>query len=63
MNLFALAGIIIGVAAASAGMLWLARRNPLNARFSSQLGEHSMAFDFLGHRVRNPARIRGAPSV
>jgi hypothetical protein len=29
-------------------MLWLARRNPLNERFSSQLGEHSRAFDFLG---------------
>ena len=48
MNLFALAGIIIAVAAASAGMLWLARRNPLNERFSSQLGEHGRAFDFLG---------------
>jgi hypothetical protein len=48
MNLFALAGIIVAVAAASAGMLWLARRNPLNERFSSQLGEHSRAFDFLG---------------
>ncbi len=48
MNLFTLAGIIIAVAAASAGMLWLARRSPLNERFSSQLGEHSSAFDFLG---------------
>ena len=48
MNLFALAGIIIGVAAASAGTLWLARRNPLNERFSSQLSEHSSAFEFLG---------------
>lgn len=48
MNLFALAGIIIGVAAASAGILWLARRNPMNERFSSQLGEHRSAFDFLG---------------
>jgi hypothetical protein len=48
MNLFALAGIIIGVAAASVAMLWLARRNPMNERFSSQLGEHSRAFDFLG---------------
>ena len=36
------------MAAASAGMLWLARRNPMNERFSSQLGEHSRAFDFLG---------------
>ena len=48
MNLFALAGIIIGVAAVSCGMLWLARRNPMNERFSSELGEHSRAFDFLG---------------
>lgn len=48
MNLFALAGIIVVVAGASAGMLGLARRNPMNERFSSQLGEHSRAFDFLG---------------
>ncbi len=48
MNLFALTGIIIAVAAASCGMLWLARRNPMNERFSSELGEHSRAFDFLG---------------
>ena len=48
MNLFALAGIIVGVAAASVGLLWLARRNPMNERFASQLGEHSRAFDFLG---------------
>jgi hypothetical protein len=48
MNLFALAGIIVGVAAASVGVLWLARRSPLNERYSSELGEHSRAFDFLG---------------
>jgi hypothetical protein len=48
MNLFALAGIIVGVAVASGALLWLARRNPMNERFSSQLGEHSRAFDFLG---------------
>jgi Protein of unknown function (DUF4239) len=48
MNLFALAAIILVAAAASAGMLWLARLNPMNERFSSQLGEHSRAFDFLG---------------
>ena len=48
MNLFALAGIVVAVAAAASGMLWLARRNPLNERFSSQLGEHGSAFDFLG---------------
>jgi hypothetical protein len=48
MNLFALGGIIAVVAAASVGLLWLARRTPLNERFSSELGEHSRAFDFLG---------------
>ena len=48
MNLFALAGIIVGVAAASVGLLWFARRNPMNERFASQLGEHTRAFDFLG---------------
>ena len=48
MNLFALAGIIIVVSAAAAGVLWLARRNPLNERFASQLGEHASAFEFLG---------------
>ena len=48
MNLFALGGIIAGVAAASVGLLWLARRTPLNERFSSELSEHSRAFDFLG---------------
>jgi hypothetical protein len=48
MNLFALAAIMIGVAAASAGLLWLGRRNPLNERYASQLGEHGRAFDFLG---------------
>ena len=48
MNLFLLAGIIIAAAAVACGMLWLARRNPMNERFSSQLGEHGRAFDFLG---------------
>jgi hypothetical protein len=48
MNLFALAGILVGVAAICIGLLWLARRSPLNERFSSQLGEHGRAFDFLG---------------
>lgn len=48
MNLFALTGIIVGVAAVCVGLLWLSRRSPLNERFSSQLGEHSRAFEFLG---------------
>jgi hypothetical protein len=48
MNLFALAGIIVAVAVVCVGLLWLARRSPLNERFSSELGEHGRAFDFLG---------------
>jgi Protein of unknown function (DUF4239) len=48
MSLFALGGIMIGVAAACIGLLWLARRSPLNQRFASQLSEHGRAFDFLG---------------
>jgi Protein of unknown function (DUF4239) len=48
MSLFTLLGIMLGVAAISVGLLWLARRSPLNERFSSQLGEHGRAFDFLG---------------
>jgi hypothetical protein len=41
-------GIIVGVAAACVGLLWLARRSPLNERFSGELGEHDRAFEFLG---------------
>jgi Protein of unknown function (DUF4239) len=48
MSLFTLAGIMVGVAAACVGLLWLARRSPSNERFASQLGEHGRAFDFLG---------------
>jgi Protein of unknown function (DUF4239) len=48
MSLLAQAGIMIGAGAAAIGVLWLARRSPLNERFSSQLGEHRSAFDFLG---------------
>ena len=48
MNLFALAGIIVGAAAVCVGLLWLARRSPLNVSFSSELGEEGRAFDFLG---------------
>jgi Protein of unknown function (DUF4239) len=48
MNPFVLAGLLVGVAAVCVGLLWLARRSPLNERFSSQLGEHGRAFDFLG---------------
>jgi len=48
MSLWVLAGILVAVSAACIGLLWLARRSPLNERFSSQLGEHGRAFDFLG---------------
>jgi hypothetical protein len=52
MSLFALGGIMVAVAAACIGLLWLARRSPLNERFASQLGEHGRAFDFLGEALR-----------
>jgi Protein of unknown function (DUF4239) len=48
MSLLAQAGIIVAVVAACIGLLWVARRSPLNERFASQLGEHGRAFDFLG---------------
>jgi Protein of unknown function (DUF4239) len=48
MNLVAQAAIVIGIAATCVGLLWLARRSPLNERFSSELGEHDRAFEFLG---------------
>jgi hypothetical protein len=48
MSLLAQAGILIGVAAVCVGLLWLARRSPLNERFSAELGEHDRAFEFLG---------------
>jgi hypothetical protein len=48
MSLFAQGGIIVGVAALCVGLLWIARQNPWNDRFSSQLGEHGRAFEFLG---------------
>src|SRR5262245_31207653 len=48
MSLVELGGIMLGVAAVCIGLLWLARLSPFNERFSSQLGEHGRAFDFLG---------------
>jgi hypothetical protein len=48
MSLFEVALVVIAVAAVSICALWLARRSPLNDRFSSEVGEHDKAFDFLG---------------
>jgi hypothetical protein len=48
VNLLLQAGIVIAVAVASAGLLWLARRSPLNAKFAGEMGEHDRAFEFLG---------------
>jgi hypothetical protein len=48
MNLFLQAAIVIAVAAASVGLLWLARRGPWNQKFAGELGEHDRAFEFLG---------------
>ena len=48
MSLIELTLVVIGVAAVSIGLLWLARRSPLNDRFAGEVGEHDKAFDFLG---------------
>jgi Protein of unknown function (DUF4239) len=48
MSLLAQGAIVIGAAALSIGLLWLARRSPLNERFASEVVEHSKAFDFMG---------------
>jgi hypothetical protein len=48
MNLPQLAAILVGVSLVCVGLLWLARRSPLNERLSSQLSEHDGAFEFLG---------------
>jgi hypothetical protein len=48
MSLLAQAGLVVGVAAVSVGLLWAARRSPWNERFASEVGEHDKAFDFLG---------------
>jgi hypothetical protein len=48
MSVVAQIGIVIGVAALAVGLLWLARRSPVNERFSSEVVQHDHAFDFLG---------------
>jgi hypothetical protein len=48
MNLLAQGAIVIGAALVSVGLLWAARRSPLNERFASEVVEHSKAFDFMG---------------
>jgi heme/copper-type cytochrome/quinol oxidase subunit 2 len=48
VNLFVQVAIIVAVSAIFVGLLWLHRRSPWNERFSSQLGEHERAFEFLG---------------
>jgi hypothetical protein len=48
MSVVAQAAIVIGVAVVSVALLWAARRSPYNERFSSGVGEHDKAFDFLG---------------
>jgi hypothetical protein len=47
MSLLVQAGIVIVVAAASVGLLRVARRSPWNEQFASEVGEHGKAFDFL----------------
>jgi hypothetical protein len=48
MTLLAQAAIVLGVVVVSIGLLSAARRSPWNERFSSEVGEHNKAFDFLG---------------
>jgi hypothetical protein len=48
MNLLVLAGIVIGVAAASIGVLWVARGRRWSKDFADEFGEHDRAFEFLG---------------
>jgi hypothetical protein len=49
MSLLAQGALVIGGAAVvSVALLRAARRSPLNARFASEVVEHSKAFDFMG---------------
>jgi hypothetical protein len=48
VSLYTLVAIVVVVSALWVCLLWLSRRSPLNERFSSQLGEHERAFEFLG---------------
>jgi hypothetical protein len=48
MTLLAQFAIVIGAAVLSVGLLWAARRSPLNERFAEEVVEHGKAFDFMG---------------
>ena len=48
MSLILIAAIVVGVTVGMLGLLWAARRSPLNERFVGEVGEHNKAFDFIG---------------
>ena len=48
MSLVAMGAIVFGVAAASVAVLWVARYNPWNERFASEVRQRDEAFKFLG---------------
>ena len=47
MSLFGLGAGVVGVAAVSVGLLWVARRSPWNERFAGEVRAHDEAFEFL----------------
>jgi hypothetical protein len=48
MSLVAMGAIVIGVAAASVAVLWVARQGPWNERTAAEVRQHDEAFEFLG---------------
>ena len=48
MSLVSMGAIVFGVAAASVGVLWVARQSPWNERFATEVRQHDEAFEFLG---------------
>jgi Protein of unknown function (DUF4239) len=48
MSLVAMGAIVFGVAAASVAVLWVARYNPWNEHFASEVRQRDEAFKFLG---------------
>jgi hypothetical protein len=47
MSLFGLGAGVLGVAAVSVGLLWVARQSPWNERFAGEVRAHDEAFEFL----------------
>ncbi len=47
MSLFGMGAGVLGVAAVSVGLLWVARQSPWNERFAREVRAHDEAFEFL----------------